>query len=110
MAMDSSRREMMRFMSAGVASMAALSVVEPAQAQVAAEANSASVTIIRKGINKAIEVFNIDILEAQAKTVLPESSYVFIADGNGEQWTLNENRRAFGDYVFNPHRMGGIVR
>jgi len=109
-AMDSSRREMMRFVGAGVASMAALSVVGSAQAQVTAEANSPSVTIIRKGINKEIEVFNIDILEAQAKAVLPEGSYVFIADGNGEQWTLHENRRAFGDYVFNPHRMGGIVR
>jgi L-lactate oxidase len=35
---------------------------------------------------------------------------VFIAHGAGEQWTLGENRRAFGDYVFTPHRMGGIVR
>src|SRR5690606_27448789 len=29
---------------------------------------------------------------------------------SGEQWTLRENRRAFGDYVFTPHRMGGVVR
>ncbi|NYT83555.1 alpha-hydroxy-acid oxidizing protein [Alcaligenaceae bacterium] len=28
----------------------------------------------------------------------------------GDQWTLRENRRAFGDYVFIPHRMQGIVR
>jgi L-lactate oxidase len=35
---------------------------------------------------------------------------VFIANGNGEQWTLRENRRAFGDYALNPHRMSGIGR
>src|SRR5262249_31985817 len=39
-----------------------------------------------------------------------EVVYVFIAPGAGEQWTLRENRRAFEDYVFTPHRMGGIVR
>ena len=57
-----------------------------------------------------IEVINVDILEAQAKTMLTEGVYVFIAHGAGEQWTLRENRRAFDDYVFTPHRMGGIVR
>ena len=35
---------------------------------------------------------------------------MFIAHGAGEQWTLRENRRAFDDYYFDPHRMGGIVR
>ncbi len=108
--MISTRREMMTLAGAGAASAAALSVVRSARAQAPEEADSPSVTIVRKGINKEIEVFNVDILEAQAKAVLPEGSYVFIANGNGEQWTLRENRRAFGDYVFIPHRMGGIVR
>ena len=108
--MISTRREMMALAGAGAASAAALSVMRSARAQAPEEADSPSVTIVRKGINKEIEVFNVDILEAQAKAVLPEASYVFIANGNGEQWTLRENRRAFGDYVFIPHRMGGIVR
>ena len=35
---------------------------------------------------------------------------MFIAHGASEQWTLRENRRAFNDYIFTPHSMGGIVR
>jgi L-lactate oxidase len=60
--------------------------------------------------SKALEVINVDLLEAEAKTRLSEGVYVFIAHSAGEQWMLRENRRAFGDYVFTPHRMGGIVR
>jgi L-lactate oxidase len=81
-----------------------------ARAQVAQEAENEPVTIQRKGIDKYLDVINVDLLEADAKKHLPEGVYVFIAHGAGEQWTLRENRRAFGDYVFNPHRMGGIVR
>ena len=70
------------------------------------EAATDPLQITRKGINKDLEVINIDLLEAQAKAALPEGVYVFIANGNGDQWTLRENRRAFGDYVFTPRRMG----
>jgi lactate oxidase len=74
------------------------------------EAENEPLTIVRKGINKELEVINVDLLEVEAKTRLPEGVYVFIAHGAGEQWTLRENRRAFDDYAFTPHRMGGIVR
>jgi lactate oxidase len=108
--MKSSRRGLLTWAGVGIASVAALSIGGTAHAQVAEEANTDPLTITRKGINKALEVISADILEEQAKAVLPEGVYVFIAHGNGEQWTLRENRRAFGDYVFTPHRMGGIVR
>ena len=63
------------------------------RAQLQEEANSPSVTILRKGINKELDIVNIDLLEAAAKQALPEGVFVFIANGNGEQWTLRENRR-----------------
>jgi L-lactate oxidase len=47
--------------------------------------------------SKALEVINVDLLEAEAKTRLSEGVYVFIAHSAGEQWMLRENRRAFGD-------------
>jgi L-lactate oxidase len=106
----SSRREVFQLAGAGLASAAALSVAETAPAQVAEEVDSLPVTIVRKGINKEIEVFNVDLLEAAAKKVLPEGVFVFIANGNGEQWTLRANRRAFDGYALNPHRMAGIGR
>jgi L-lactate oxidase len=108
--MISSRRKVFQLAGAGLASATALSVTERAPAQVPEEANSPSVTIVRKGINKELDIVNIDLLEAAAKQVLPEGVFVFIANGNGEQWTLRENRRAFGDYALDPHRMSGVGR
>lgn len=103
------RRDMFRLAGAGLAT-AALSASGLARAQVAEEANTEPLSIERKGINKDIEVFNIDILEEQAKQKYGHGTYVFVSHGSGEQWTLAENRRAFGDYAFTPHRMQGIVR
>jgi lactate oxidase len=58
----------------------------PARAQVREEAENEPVTIVRKGIDKQIEVISVDLLEAEAKTRLPQDVYVFIAHGAGEQW------------------------
>jgi lactate oxidase len=109
--MSSSRRELLKASGAGLAAAAAgISFIGAAHAQVAEESGTDPLSITRKGINKDLEVISADILEQQAKAMLPEGVYVFISHGNGEQWTLRENRRAFGDYVFMPHRMGGVVR
>lgn len=104
-----SRRSLLRFAGAGVAG-AALSAPGPGRAQLKEEADTESLMIERKGIDKELEVFNIDLLEAQAREKYAHGTYVFVANGSGDQWTLRENRRAFGDYVFTPHRMQGIVR
>jgi L-lactate oxidase len=108
--LTSSRRNMLTSLGAGFASTMALSALRSAQAQVSEEANAEELSIIRRGIDKDISVINIDLLEKQAKRVLSEGVYVFIAYASGEQWTIGENRRAFNDYIFTPHRMGGIVR
>lgn len=104
-----SRRGMFRAAGAGLAT-AALAASGLARAQVPEEANTASLMIERKGINKDIRVFNIELLEEEARLKYGNGTYVFVAHGSGDQWTLRENRRAFGDYVFTPHRMQGIVR
>ncbi len=109
--MTASRRDMLVLAGAGLG--AAAFVLSPrrwALAQVQEEAENEPVSIVRKGIDKYLEVINVDLLEADAKTKLSECVYVFIANGAGAQWTLRENLRAFGDYAFVPHRMGGIVR
>src|SRR5690606_13932061 len=51
-----------------------------------------------------------DLLEEQAKQVYGHGTYVFVANGSGKMWTLAENQRAWGDFVFTPNRMGGVVR
>ncbi|PLC50921.1 histidine kinase [Pollutimonas subterranea] len=103
------RRDMFRLAGAGFAT-AALSASGLARAQVKEEAGTESMMIERKGINKDLRVFNIDLLEEEAKQKYGHGTYVFVSHGSGDQWTLRENRRAFGDYVFTPHRMQGIVR
>lgn len=108
--MTSSRREMLQLAGAGLASAAILPFTKSAEAQLPEVANSPPVTIVQRGINRELDVINIDLLESQARGVLSDGVYVFIATGSGEQWTLHENRRAFGDYALNPHPMGGIVR
>lgn len=107
--MNHSRREMFRYAGAGLAT-AALSASGLSRAQAKEEAEAEPITIVRKGIDKEIQVFNIDLLEEEAKRVYSAGVYVFVAHGSGQQWTLRENRRAFDDYIFTPHRMRGIVR
>src|SRR5690606_34949543 len=74
------------------------------------EAGAETIQISRKGIDKHLDVINIDLLEEQARNALSEGVYVFIAHGSGKLWTLRENLRAFNDYVFTPNRMGAVVR
>lgn len=107
---DLSRRDMFR-LAAGVGlATAAFSGSGLVRAQVPEEANTESLMIERKGIDKELRVFNPDLLEEEAKLKYGNGTYVFVSHGSGDQWTLRENRRAFGDYVFTPHRMQGVVR
>lgn len=80
--MNPSRRERLQFASAGLAT-AALSASGLVRAQVKEEAGNEPVTLVRKGIDKEIEVINIDLLEEQAKRMLSSGVYVFIANGSG---------------------------
>lgn len=106
---NNARRDVFRLAGAGLAT-AALSATGLVRAQVPEEANTESLMIERKGINKDVRVFSIDLLEEEAKLKYGNGTYVFVSHGSGDQWTLRENRRAFGDYVFTPHRMQGVVR
>jgi lactate oxidase len=99
---------MLSFAGAGLAAMAVSSQRGIAWAQVREEAENEPIAIVRKGIDKYLNVINVDLLEADAKSKLSECVYVFISHGAGEQWTLRENLRAFGDYSFVPQRMGGV--
>jgi L-lactate oxidase len=94
---------------AGLAAAAVLSPHDIAWAQKQEDVANELVSVVRKGVDKYLDVISADLLEAEAKRKLSECVYVFISHGAGEQWTLRENRRAFGDYAFAPHRMGGIV-
>lgn len=102
-----SRRDLFRIAGVGVAAMALSS---RAAAQVAEEANTEALTLSRKGIDKALDVINIDLLEEAACRNYSEGVKAFVLNGSGKQWTLRENQRAWDDLAFTPHRMNGVVR
>lgn len=103
-----SRRNALKLAGAGLAATALAS--GRVAAQLPEEANTEALNILRKGIDKKLDVFNIDLLEEQARQVYGHGTYVFVANGSGKQWTLAENQRAWGDYAFVPQRMQGVVR
>ena len=45
---------------------------------------------------------SIDAYEARAEQVLPKMVFDYIAAGAGEEWTVRENRAAWGEYVLRP--------
>jgi hypothetical protein len=108
--MTASRRQMLRLTGAGLAAAAVVSPRHLAIAQVLEEAQNEPVTIVRDDIEILVDPLAASRRSTLAKSKLSECVYVFISHGQGEQWTLRENRRAFGDYAFSPHRMGGVVR
>lgn len=52
-------------------------------------------------------LYDLEELEAQAQKLLPPGPFAFVAGGVGAEWTLHENRRAFGRYVILPQYLGG---
>ena len=105
---SASRRGALKLAGASLAATA----LAPAgvSAQLPEQANTEALNIVGKGIDRKLDVFNIDLLEEQAKQVYGHGTYVFVANGSGKMWTLAENQRAWGDFVFTPNRMGGVVR
>jgi lactate oxidase len=54
-----------------------------------------------------ITLYDLEELEGEAQKVLQPGPFAFVAGGVGAEWTLRENRRAFGRYVILPRYLGG---
>ncbi len=54
-----------------------------------------------------IRLFDLEELEDEARKVLPPGAFAYLAGGVGAEWTLRENRRAFGHFVIEPQYLGG---
>lgn len=55
-----------------------------------------------------INVVNFNLLEDQAKKVIPQAGYTFVSGAAGDEWTLRENRRSFDDYRIASKRLVGL--
>jgi lactate oxidase len=56
---------------------------------------------------KQLIIGSLDDLEAEAQKVIPAGAFAYIAAGADNQWTLRENRNAFGRIVLKPHYLVG---
>ncbi len=60
------------------------------------------------GPARALQIVSLADVEAEARSVLSEGAWAYVAGGEGDQWTLAENRRAFNDYPIATHRLRGV--
>ena len=60
------------------------------------------------GPARALQIVSLADVEAEARSVLSEGAWAYVAAGEGDQWTLAENRRAFNDYPIATHRLRGV--
>jgi isopentenyl diphosphate isomerase/L-lactate dehydrogenase-like FMN-dependent dehydrogenase len=56
---------------------------------------------------RPVPLFDLEELESAAAKVLGPGPFAFVAGGVGAEWTLHENRRAFGRYVIEPQYLAG---
>ncbi len=103
--MTTSRRDLFRAMGAGAAliatAQASKGVAQPAAAPPAIDYGKPS------DAEGAVKIVNFDLLEQQAKAILPPGRFAFMGPA-GDGWTYRENRRAFNDYPIMPRRLQGV--
>lgn len=58
---------------------------------------------------KKLNVINLYELEAEAKRIIPEGPFGYIAGGSGDEWTLKENTRSFDDARILPRYLAGVT-
>ena len=60
------------------------------------------------GPERALQIVSLADVEAEARGVMSAGAWAYVAGGEGDQWTLAENRRAFNDYPIATHRLRGV--
>jgi lactate oxidase len=56
---------------------------------------------------RTLHPFDLEELEDEARKVLAPGPFAFLAGGVGAEWTLRENRKAFGHFVIEPQYLTG---
>ena len=100
--MSSSRRTFL-----GAAGIAGAGIFTAATGDPAVPATSIK-PIGEAGPDRSLKIVSLGDVEAEAKQVMSDAAWAFIAHGGGDQWTLAENRRAFNDFPIATHRLQGV--
>src|SRR5271169_2588724 len=112
--MVTSRRELIKVVGAGAAILATAARTGSALAQATAPAPAptprtppATDAGAASTASGEVSIVNFDILEQQAKDILPPARFAFMGPA-GDGWTYRENRRAFNDFPIIPRRLQGV--
>ncbi|MCT9810730.1 alpha-hydroxy-acid oxidizing protein [Acidovorax sp. Be4] len=60
-------------------------------------------------VDKKLAIISPAHLQEQARKVMTPGAYAFITGATGDEWTLQENRRAFNDFPIRTHRLQGMA-
>ncbi|MBF5004575.1 alpha-hydroxy acid oxidase [Diaphorobacter caeni] len=114
------RRQFIRSAVAGA--VAAPALMANAQTQTAPAASGATATPLRVGsdndaapsaafkaqdIVRPLQIADLNDLENEARKVMDPGAFAFISSGSDSQWTLRENRAAFGRIAIKPQYLVG---
>lgn len=59
---------------------------------------------------RGLDIINLYELESEAKKIIPERPFGYIAGGSGDEWTLKENTRSFDDVQILPRYLTGVTK
>jgi L-lactate oxidase len=104
-AMNTSRRELMKTLGAGAATLVAAGQAATALVPPPATVPDYGTASTAEG---ELKIVNFDLLEEEAKSILPPGRFAFMGPC-GDGWTYRENRRAFNDFPIMPRRLQGVA-
>jgi lactate oxidase len=103
-----SRRGVLQALGLGLAGLGTGGAHRAVRAQQTPGPSNASGGASQAGLTeKDLAIINTDLLEEQARALLPAGHHAYYARGFGDEWTLRENRRAFNDFPILPRRLTG---
>jgi L-lactate oxidase len=103
--MNTSRRELIKTVGVGAATLVAAS--QPASALVPPLATAPDYGNASSAEGD-VKIVNFELLEEEAKKILPPGRFAFMGPC-GDGWTYRENRRAFNDFPIMPRRLQGVA-
>ena len=106
MASSESRRDFIKTVGVGAATLAAAGTTTTGLAQQAQPVQAATVGNASTQERK-LSIVNFDLLEEEARKYVAPARFAFTGPC-GDGWTFRENRRAFGDFPIMPRRLQGV--
>ncbi len=109
--MERSRRSVLAGGAAALCSLAtSTAFAQAARPQSGEEMTRPDIAYEGSKARKKLSIVNLLELEPEAKKILPDGGFQYIASGSGANWTREENMRAFQDIRIEPQSLSGVSK